>query len=660
VSPRSGEDNTTIKRTILALVTAFLLQGAALGAFPSDDVIRDILKARVDTFKQSVGIVVGVVDSTGTRFVSYGTTHVDGTTPVDEHTIFEIGSISKVFTSIVLADMVRKGEVDFRDPVQTFLPREVTLPTSEGRVITLGHLATHRSGLPRMPNNFARGVSSMRDPYALERMYEFLGTCTLVADIGEKYLYSNLGFGLLAQVLADRAGTDQETLLVNRICGPLGLKDTRFKLSAKQLTRAAGGHDWNHNPTPLLNFDAMKGAGALRSTAVDLLHFVPVNAGLVDSDLWPTLQFAHIDREDAIGNRIDVAMGWHTLFAHGREIILHNGATFGNVAFSGFDKEARREVVVLSNARGFTDDISLYLLDRETKLFRRDEEEPETPKAVDIDIEKLRPLVGEYALGPNRVFVIRMEGDKLFGSNNEGLEIELKAASETEFFFEMAPHWITFKKSKKGKVEEIVFSAFGKETTVKKLEFYRSPASRMPKPPSNLDRYVGAYTVDDSLVVTVSLEGEQLYVQVEDQLRMALIPTSKGFYAHEARAELVFEKVDGGQVGGVVIYQDGEHKGDRVQSSGKQKGRISHDRDSGSLQVLQAFEAAEERDRCGERRLCPRCCRCFTGVSAGSRLFVAGAEWSWEDDHFSDDRNAHEAIVRIDRGLWPRYASGAD
>ena len=211
-----------------------------------------------------------------------------------------------------------------------------------------------------MPNNFSQGAGGMTDPYSLDRMYAFLGTCTLAFDIGEKYLYSNLGFGLLAQSLANHAGTDLETLLVDRVCDPLGLHDTRFELSVEQQTRAAGAHDWSHNPVPPLNLDSMKGAGSLRSSAVDLLHFVAVNAGLVDSALWPTLQLAHIDREDALGKRVDVAMGWHALYTHCREIILHSGATFGNMTFSGFDKEARRGVVVLSNSRGIIDDIGMH------------------------------------------------------------------------------------------------------------------------------------------------------------------------------------------------------------------------------------------------------------------------------------------------------------
>ena len=308
----------------------------------------------------------------------------------------------------------------------------------------------------------------------------------------------------------------------------------------------------------------MKGAGSLRSSAGDLLHFVAVNADLVDSPLWSTLQLSHIDREDAMGRRMDVAMGWHTLTLHGREIIMHSGATFGNMTFAGFDKEARRGVVVLSNSRGMIDDIGVHLLDPEAKLFRF-EDVPETPQSIEIDIETLRPLEGEYALGPNQVFVVRIDGDKLYGSHNEGLEMELKAISKNEFFFEMAPHRITFKRAKKGKVTEIVFSGFGQEVSGKKLEFYRSPVTRVQLPLVPVERFVGTFLVDDSLEVEISRDGDELYVQVEGQLRMALIPTLKGFYAYEARAEIIFKEDSSGEFMSLTLHQDGEHQGVRIE-----------------------------------------------------------------------------------------------
>jgi serine-type D-Ala-D-Ala carboxypeptidase/endopeptidase len=531
----------------------------AAAAVPSDAEVLDILKARVDTFKQGTGIVVGMVDSTGAGFVSYGTTHVDGDRPVDEHTLFEIGSISKVFTALVLTDMVRKGEVDLGDPVSKYLPAEITMPQFANRPITLQDLVTHRSGLPRMPNHM-RGIRSEAND-SVERMFAFLSTCTLVADTGRKFLYSNLGFGLLGHALANRDGSDLETVLRSRITGPLGLVDTQIRPRVDQTDRLAGGHDWNHGPVPFLKFGAMEGAGALKSTATDLIRFLSANIGLIETPIWKTLQFAHIDREDAIGRRVDIGMGWLLLEHQGREIILHNGATFGNMAFAAFDKEARRGVVVLANARGAYDDIGLHLLNPKAKLFRF-ENPPPKPAAVEIDIEKLKALEGEYALSANQVLIIRIEGDKIYGNQNEGIELEMKAASETELFFDGAPFVVSFVKNKQGKVTEAVSNAYGQETRADRLEFYRSPPTRATVD-DNLDKYVGRYRISDDLTIAIRLDSGALVVEAEGQLPMRLTRTTSGFYAYEARAELVFEET-GGQVTGVTIHQDGEHTGKRL------------------------------------------------------------------------------------------------
>ena len=549
------------RRLLISLLAWASLWGAASAGFPSDDEVLQILKARVDTFKQGTGIVVGMVDSTGTRFVSYGTTHAGGSTPVNEHTIYEIGSISKVFTALVLADMVRKGEADLRDPVQTLLPSAVSLPELNGRRITLKDLVTHRSGLPRMPDNLPAGFHSEHGEYSVERMHTFLSECTLVADIGEKFLYSNLGFGLLGQALANRDGSDLETVLGSRITRPLGLIDTRFQLSPEQESRRAGGHDWNHAPMPLLNFDSMMGAGSLKSTAADLTRFLALNTGLIDSDLWSTLQLAHVDRENAIGNKVDIGMGWLTLTLHGRELILHNGATFGNMSFAGFDKEARRGVVVLANARGYYDDIGLHLLDPEVKLFRY-EDPPEEPVAVEIDVEKLRPLEGEYAIAANQVMIVRIRDGKVYGNYNEGIELEMKAASETELFFEIAPFVVEFIKNKQGDVTEAVSRYFGREQRGKKLDFYRSPPKRA-KTTEDLDRYVGRYKVSEDLTIEISIADNGLMVASEGQLPMKLIRTPDGFFAYEARAELVFDEGED-RVIGLTIHQNGEYNGIRL------------------------------------------------------------------------------------------------
>lgn len=204
--------------TVLSLVVT-LVGGLRADPFPSDEAIRSILRARVDTFKQSVGMVVGLIDENGTRVIGYGRSHTDGGHAVHGGTIYEIGSISKVFTTTVLADMVRRGEVSLTDPLSQYLPDSVRIPKRGGLEITLLDLATHRSGLPRMPDDVTVDLNAATDDYSLDRVYAYLSSCSLIDDIGARYYYSNLGFGLLADALARRAGQDFDQVLVDRSAG---------------------------------------------------------------------------------------------------------------------------------------------------------------------------------------------------------------------------------------------------------------------------------------------------------------------------------------------------------------------------------------------------------------------------------------------------------
>ena len=196
-------------------------------------------------------------------------------------TIFEIGSATKVFTSLLLADMVQRGEVALNDPVAKFLPAGVSVPERNGRQITLVDLATHTSGLPRLPANL--NPKDPNNPYAdytPEQLYQFLSSYQLPRDIGAQYEYSNLGGGLLGFALARRAGMSYEALVKSRICDPLGMKDTGITLTPEMKARFAVGHDQGLARVENWDLPTLAGAGALRSTANDLLAFVSANIGL--------------------------------------------------------------------------------------------------------------------------------------------------------------------------------------------------------------------------------------------------------------------------------------------------------------------------------------------------------------------------------------------
>jgi len=221
---------------------------------PGDSEIRRILTERIDEEHRSVGIVVGVVEPGGRRVVGYGRLATDDVRRPDGDTVFEIGSITKVFTSIILADMVERGEVALDDPVQRLLPADVRVPTRNGAAITLLHLATHSSGLPRLPENL--DPADPANPYAdytVAQLYAFLSSHELGRDIGETVEYSNLGVGLLGHALATRADSDYETLVRDRVLRPLAMLDTSITLTPSGRDRLAAGHD--RALDPVANWD---------------------------------------------------------------------------------------------------------------------------------------------------------------------------------------------------------------------------------------------------------------------------------------------------------------------------------------------------------------------------------------------------------------------
>ena len=208
----------------------------------SDAEIRRILAERVDTNRQAVGIVVGILDPAGRRIVSYGSAARGDARPLDGDTVFEIGSITKVFTSLLLADAVGRREVSLSDPIAKYLPADVRVPERGGRTIPLQDLATHTSGLPRLADNMKPGDSA--NPYAdysVAQLYECLSTYQLPRDVGAQYQYSNIGGGLLGHLLAARAGIDYEALVRARITGPLGTRRTAIALSPEMKTHMAVG-----------------------------------------------------------------------------------------------------------------------------------------------------------------------------------------------------------------------------------------------------------------------------------------------------------------------------------------------------------------------------------------------------------------------------------
>ena len=387
---------STVRLTGLAL----MLAPAVLPASAEDvtNAIQAFLQHRVEVEQRDTGVVVGLVDEQGPRVVSCGRPDSGTRQPIDGDTLFEVGSITKTFTALLLQDMVERGEMRLDDPVANYLPASVRVPTRHGKPITLLHLATHTSGLPLLAYNLdPRRADDPYADYTVEKLYAFLSGYQLTSDPGSKYEYSELGMELLGHVIARKAGTNYETLLVERICRPLGMDSTRIALTPELKARLARGHDPLGHAFPGLHFQSLVGGSGLHSTANDLLKYVSANLGLTSCPLTPLMEKMHRVRFESITKGVRMGLGWAVLrFPQGTEFVVHGGATPGFTAFIGLDHAGRRGVVVLAPADDHLDlcYLGLYLLRSEWRPDQR-------PAAVKVEHLHPEAYVGEYRLRPN-------------------------------------------------------------------------------------------------------------------------------------------------------------------------------------------------------------------------------------------------------------------
>jgi serine-type D-Ala-D-Ala carboxypeptidase/endopeptidase len=300
------------------------------------------------------------------------------------------------------------------------------------------------------------------------QLYEFLATVQLTRDIGSKYEYSNLGGGLLGHVLARRAGTDYETLVRTRILEPLAMKSTAITLSKAMKDRLAIGHDAGLQKVANWDLPTLAGAGALRSTASDLLTFLAANIGIEKSPLAPSMAAMIAARRPTGTPNLEIALGWHIWTRDGHEIIWHNGGTGGYRTWIGFEPKSHTGVVVLSNTSTSAgpDDIGLHLLDPAVSLAQAAKQR----KEVKVDAAILQRYVGRYALAPTFVITITRDGDHLYAQATGQPKFEIFAEDDHNFFYKVVDAQITFVVDATGRATSLVLHQNGANAPGNRIE----------------------------------------------------------------------------------------------------------------------------------------------------------------------------------------------
>jgi serine-type D-Ala-D-Ala carboxypeptidase/endopeptidase len=391
-------------------------------------------------------LVFGVVDGDKSEVVAFGKLD-DGKAP-DGDTVYEIGSITKTFTATLLAQAVLAGRVTLDTPVAQLLP-DFKIPSRGGKEITLDALGTHHSGLPREPSTFP---SNPYADYDAANLIAFFAGYELPRDPGASYEYSNLGFGLLGYALAQSKRSSWDALTDEEILKPLGMMTSGTMLTDAMRAHLAPGHDGSGTAVNNYDFpDAQAGAGAIRSTANDMLRYLKANMGIDQSPLAAAMRLAHQPRSN-MAETARIGLAWMTT---GKGIVWHSGGTGGYRSFLGFTEDGRRGVVILANtAAELLEDLGFATLDSNAPLVP-------SYKAIVLPSASLDDYVGTYRLADKFLLTVFRLNDELFAQATGQGPFAIFPFAPNEFFAKVAGISMSFTRDPNGLVNGVVLHQNG-------------------------------------------------------------------------------------------------------------------------------------------------------------------------------------------------------
>lgn len=312
---------------------------------------------------ENAGISIGIVKGDVEKVFCYGNKSKITGSPVDSNTVFEIGSITKVFTSLILANEVVNDKMDLNENISTCFPKGIV--SKECSHISLLQLATHSSGLPRLADNFWPSVKDKKNPYnnySESYLLEYLTIAKPYNTIGTRYNYSNVGAGLLGFILCQKKKTSYEKMVKENICYPFAMKNTSVGLNNKQLDNLALGHSKGQTVVNWDFQDATAGQGALRSNIVDMVRFVKFNLYPQTSTLSKAVEYAQQVHFTDLSNGMKTGLGWHIGSFYNEKYLEHTGGTGGYRSFLGICPESKIGIVILSNSDNDVSALGLEIL----------------------------------------------------------------------------------------------------------------------------------------------------------------------------------------------------------------------------------------------------------------------------------------------------------
>ena len=463
-------------------------------------------------------MTIGLLEQGQQHTFGYGRLSQSDLRVPDGDTIYEIGSASKVLTGLLLADAVVQGRVKLDQPAVELLPAGVKMPNGIGRAITLQDLSTHMSGLPTLPDNFkpANPLNPYAD-YTVDDLYSFLNGYKQTRSPGEKSEYSNLGMGLLGHLLALQAHSTYDQLLNDRIATPLKMASTRIKLDEHLQAKLAPGHLDGGRPTVNWDLPVLAGAGAIRSTANDMLRFADANLSPPKGKLGEAIELAWtIHQQPLPTGGPTMGLSWHVT-PDGTH--WHNGQTGGYHSMILINRKYKTAVVLLTNSANLeVDRLATDII----KMVSGTKVEPrQFEKTIKVPVEVLQKYVGSFELAPGVEFTVTAEGDKLMVSLTGQQPLQIFPRSETLWFYKFIDATITFSRDKSGECNSLELFQNGKKLTAKRTK------KSIKGPAKNLQKFVGRYELLPEIEFEVTADDDKLMVSLTGQPTIEISPRTE-------------------------------------------------------------------------------------------------------------------------------------
>lgn len=538
-------------RTLVLGLCLFALTATTAHAI-GDEELRAAIEQRFKGDRTGACVAAAVLEN-GTTARAYVCANPATARPYDEHTAFEIGSVSKTMTAALLAEFIARGEIALDDPIAKLLPG-TSVPSFEGREITVANIVTHTSGLPRLAPQWR--FKDPSNPYAHLTERDLLGALSethLTHAPGTHWEYSNFAIMVLSHALAKRGGKDFETLLQERLFGPLDMRESYIDRRPSQV-RLIQGHLSTTKPTVPWDFPVdMAGVGGVRATLNDMVRYMEGQLGLRESAITPAL--ARTQQPVAnVGGR-NMGMNWFLSARNGRALAMHDGGTGGYSSYVVFDRAAGRAAVLLSDTSlitvGGLIGLGQHLLDPTLPVGA-----PRTAAAPDAKL--IDALVGRYRLRNGLGMQLRRKDNALFVQADGQSEYQMGYDSAGDFYPLQFDALLRPKRKADGTYGFTWFQSGG----VLEAERLDTPAPAAAKPApreEELKAYEGNFRLTPGFALRVYATGTRLFVQGTGQppIEVAFVDEDT-FVAETVGAEIRFARDAAARVIALTLKQSGQ------------------------------------------------------------------------------------------------------